>query len=136
MGGGEAVVIWLMRILNAIVELKVVPDVLKRGVIVPVYEGGGENPLKVDSYRGATVTSMVAKGLELLVLERLQSIFIEVGLPHVNQTAYRKAVSCADAIFTTQEVIARGGAVSTCTCMICRRLLTLLSIQCYWRSCM
>ena len=141
MGGGGAVVIWLMRILNAIMELKVVQDVLKRGVIVPVYKGGGKNPLKVDNYRGATVTSMVAiyKGLELLVLERLQSIFIEVGLPHVNQTAYRKAVSCADAIFTTQEVIARylrGGAVSTCACMICRRLLTLLSIQCYWRSCM
>ena len=33
--GGESVVIWLMNILNAIVEMEVVPDVLKRGLVVP-----------------------------------------------------------------------------------------------------
>ena len=42
--GGEAVVIWLMKILNTIVELEVIPAVLKQGVIVyiPVYKGGGD----------------------------------------------------------------------------------------------
>ena len=43
-GGGEAVVIWLMKILKAIVELKSVPMVLKKGVVVPVYKGGGTDP--------------------------------------------------------------------------------------------
>ena len=105
--GGEAMVIWLLRILNAVVELEVVPDVLKQGLIVPVYKGGGKDPLRVDSYRGVTLTSMVAKVLEFLFLERLQLVFMETGLPHVNQSAYRKAVSCADAIFATQEIIAR-----------------------------
>ena len=38
--GGEAVVIWLMNIVNAVVELESVPTVLKRGVVVPVYMGG------------------------------------------------------------------------------------------------
>lgn len=37
----EAVVIWLLKILNATVELESVPEVLKRGVTVPVYKGGG-----------------------------------------------------------------------------------------------
>ena len=37
-GGRNAVVIWLLRILNAVVELEVVPDVLKEGFIVPVYK--------------------------------------------------------------------------------------------------
>ena len=32
---------------------------------------------------------------------------MEANVPHVNQSAYRKKVSCADAIFATQEVIAR-----------------------------
>ena len=105
--GGQAVVTWLWRILNAVVELEVVPDVLKRGLIVPVYKGGGKDPLSVDSYRGVTLTSMVAKVLEFLVLQRLQPVFMEAGLPHVNQSAYRKAVSCANAIFATQEIIAR-----------------------------
>ena len=46
-GGGDAMVIWLLRILNAVVELEVVPDVLKEGFIVPVYKGGGKDPLRV-----------------------------------------------------------------------------------------
>ena len=105
-----------MNILNAVIELEVVPDVLKRGVVVPVYKGGGKDPLKADSYKGITLVSMVAKVLEFLVLERLQVVFDEADLLHINQTAYRKSVSCADAIFATQEVIARylrgGGQLS------------------------
>ena len=34
-------------------------------------------------------------------------VFQEADIPHVNQTAYIKRVSCADAVFATQEVIAR-----------------------------
>ena len=106
---GETSVIWLMNILNAVVELEEIPDILKMGVVVPVYKGGGKDPMKVDSYRGVTLTSMVAKVWEFLLLDRLriQMVFLEADLPHVNQTAYRKSVSCADAIFATQEVIAR-----------------------------
>jgi len=105
--GGDAVVIWLRNILNAVVELEAVPDVLKRGLIVPVYKGSGKDILRMDSYRGITLTSIIAKVLEFLLLERLECVFVEAGLPHVNQSAYRRAVSCADAIFATQEVIAK-----------------------------
>ena len=38
---------------------------------------------------------------------------MEANIPHVNQSAYRKKVSCEDAIFSTHEVIAqylRGGS--------------------------
>ena len=45
------------------------PTILKRGVVVPVYNGGGKDPMKVDSYRGITLTSMIAKVLEFLLLE-------------------------------------------------------------------
>ena len=34
--------------------------------------------------------SVIAKVLESLVLERMQDILIEAGVPQVNQTAYRK----------------------------------------------
>ena len=63
--------------------------------------------MRRDSYRGITLTSMVSKVLEFLMLERLESVFVAAGLPHINQSAYRRAVSCADATFATQEVIAR-----------------------------
>ena len=106
-GGGDAVVIWLLRILNAVVELEVVPDVLKEGFILPVYKVGGKDPLRVDSYRGVTLTSVVAKVLEFFFLEWLRLVFMEAGLSHVNKSAYRMAVSCADAIFATQNIVAR-----------------------------
>ena len=106
--GEEAVVIWLMNILNATVGLESVPTVLKRGVVVPVYKGGGKDPMKIDSYRGITLTSMVAKVLEFLLLQCLELVFLEAGLQHINQSAYsRRAVSCEDAVFAMQEIVAK-----------------------------
>lgn len=99
--------IWLMNILNTTVELESVPTVLKRGVVVPVYKGGREDPMKIDSYRGITLTSMVVKVLEFLLLEQLDLVFLEAGLPHISQSAYRHAVSCEDAVFATQEIVAK-----------------------------
>ena len=86
---------------------RLIPDVLKRGVVVPVYKGSGKDPLRVDSYCSVTLSSMVAKVLEFLCLQGLEVVFLEADLPHVNQTAYGRSVSCTDAIFTTQEVIAK-----------------------------
>lgn len=60
-----------------------------------------------DSYLGITLTSMVVKVLEYLLLDRLESIFVDAGLSHINLTAYRRGVSCAEANFATQEVISR-----------------------------
>jgi len=96
--GGDTLVIWLMNILNSVVELEAVPSFLKIGYLVPVYKSGGKDPFLVNSYRGKTVTSTIAKVLEFLILGRLEAVFSEAGIPHVNQTAYRKKVSCADAI--------------------------------------
>ena len=55
--------VWLRNILNAVVKLEVIPEVLKRGVMVLVYKAGGTDPLCIDSYWGITLTSMVAKVL-------------------------------------------------------------------------
>ena len=97
--GGSNVRIWLRNILNAIVEMEVVPAVLKSGVVVPIYKGGGRDPVNMNSYRGVTVSSVIAKLLESLVLGRMSSLLEEAGVPHVNQSAYRKKVSCADRYF-------------------------------------
>ena len=75
-------------------------------MVVPVYKGSGKDPLQVESYRSVTLSSVVTKVLEFLILERLQMVFLEASIPHPNQSAYRK-VSCADSIFATQEVIGR-----------------------------
>ena len=95
-----------------------IPTSLKTGLTIPVYKGGGKDPLDVNSYRGITLNSVISKVLEFLILERLDPLFIDAGLPHPNQSAYRRSVSCADAIFATQEVINRylqeGSSVYMC----------------------
>ena len=105
--GGQSVVVCLTNILNAIIDLEAIPDSFKSGLVVPVYKGSGKDPLKTDSYRSITLSPVFSKVLEFLILNRLEMVFIEANVPHVNQSAYKKKVSCADAVFATQEVIAR-----------------------------
>ena len=99
--------IWLRNVLNAIVDFEEIPTLMKSGIITPVYKRHGRDPLKTDSYRGVTLSSVIAKLLELLLLNRMRDMLSDAGIPHYNQSAYRKGISCSDAIFATQEVIAR-----------------------------
>ena len=48
--GGQVIVVWLMEILNAIIELEQIPATLKQGITIPVYKGGGEDPLDANNY--------------------------------------------------------------------------------------
>ena len=77
---------------------------LKLGVIVPVYKGNGRDPHICNNYQGITLTSVLSKCLEVIILLRLESLFTERGFPHLCQTAYQKGLSCIDAILSTQEV--------------------------------
>ena len=85
--------------MNAIAHLESIPDSLNLAVITPVYKGSGKDPLDRGSYRG------ISKLLELLILARLQTHLQELGFPHANQSGYRKQTSCADAIFSTAELM-------------------------------
>ena len=97
--------LWLMKIFNAVISLEEVPTCFKKGIIIPVYKGNGKDPLLASSYRGITLSSIMAKTLEIVILKRMSPLLDEIGFPDVNQTAYQKGVSCTDAIFSTQEVL-------------------------------
>ena len=116
--GGQVLLTWLLKILDSIIELEAIPDILKCGSITPVCKGGGKDPLDKNNYRGITVASVLAKVLEFLILKRLNTVLLQAGIPHVNQTAYRRHVGCADAIFAIQETIAKhvreGSTVHMC----------------------
>ena len=83
-----------------------------------MYKGGGKDPLLTNNYRRITVNSVISKVLEILVLSRLEPTLSEAGFPHLNQSAFRKHTGCGDAIFATQELIARyiseGSTVHMC----------------------
>ena len=45
---------------------------------------------KTDSYRGITLSPVLSKLLEFLILNRLDPVFADANVPHRNQSAYRK----------------------------------------------
>ena len=81
---GMEVQIWLRNVLNAIVDFEEIPSLMKSGIITPVYKRHGRDPLKTDSYRGVTLSSVIAKLLELLLLNRMRDMLSDAGIPHYN----------------------------------------------------
>ena len=103
--GGEMLKIWMKKIFNRILTLEELPDCLKEGLVVPIYKKQGKDPLLVSSYRGITLSSVLSKVLEIILLQRLSSHLEDQGFPDQLQTAYQKGISCMDAIFATQETL-------------------------------
>ena len=103
--GGETLRLWLKKIFNRIIALEQIPTTLNEGLIIPVHKGKGKDPFKPESYRGITLSSVISKLFEIILLRRLSPILEEVGVPDFAQTAYQKGISCADAIFATQETL-------------------------------
>ena len=73
----------------------------------PLYKGKGKDPLLTGSYRGITLTSVLAKSFEFVLLDRILPTISDLNIPHLTQTAYQKGVSCSEAIFACQEAIAK-----------------------------
>ena len=98
---------WLCQIYNHICQLEQIPECFKRGIIIPAFKGKGRDPLLKKNYRGVTLTSVLAKVLEIAIMQRLEPILDDAGIPQTTQTAYRKGVSCQDSIFAGMETNTR-----------------------------
>ena len=80
--GGEALKLWLKKLFNRIIALEEIPTcLLNEGLIIPVYKGNGKDPLLPDSYRGITLSSVISKLFEIVLLQRLTPLLEEVGFP-------------------------------------------------------
>ena len=105
---------WLSKIYNAISNLEAIPSQFKNGILI----GKGKDPLSPTSYRGITLTSVIAKTLEILLLDRMLPILGDRCIPQLTQTAHQRGVSCTDATFTCQETISKfireGDVVYSC----------------------
>ena len=99
--GGPSLILWLKKIFNTIILLEEVPTCFKEGIITPVYKGKGKYPLLTSSYISWHY-SLLYHGHDP---NRMSPVLDEIGFPDINQTAYQKGISCADAIFSTQEVL-------------------------------
>jgi len=50
--------LWLLGIVNSIIDLEEIPPLFKLGSTCPVYKGGGKDPLLTNNYREITVNSV------------------------------------------------------------------------------
>ena len=69
------IVKWLTCILNNMIKLEAVPEVLKYG---PIYKGSGKD---LKSYEGITITSVISKVFESLLLSRMEPTFDDEVFP-------------------------------------------------------
>ena len=60
----------LVTIFDDIVKTKKIPEAFKSGIITPVHKKG-KDPSKMDNYRGITVSSILGKLFETVILNRL-----------------------------------------------------------------
>ena len=102
---GEMLKVWLQKVYNRILTLEEFPDCFKEGIVVPIYKRQGKDPLLVNSYRGITISSILSKVLEIILLQRLSPILNDSAFPDQLQTAYQKGITRIDATFTTQETL-------------------------------
>ena len=128
------------QVCNAIVEFETVPEAMKLGIVRPIYKGGGCDPLDTNSYHGITISSVLSKTLELLLLGHFQEFLSELQFPHLNQTGFVKRTSCIDAIFSSYELtscLTRGGDTAyICFFFIYRKHLTQFNIQSFSIECL
>ena len=103
--GGKHLKLWLKKIFNRILALEDTPQCMKDGLVIPVYKRQGKNPLLLNSYQGITISPILCKIFEKILLQRLSPILHDAGSPHMLQIAYQKGVSCMDATFATQEAL-------------------------------
>ena len=129
--GGISLTKWLEKIFNRIIALEEIPLCLKESTIIPVYKAKGKDPLMVGSYRGITLSSVLSKLLESIILKRLDCILSDLNIPHCLQTAYRKGLSCSDA---TQEAHLRDGGYPY-LCLFDLEKVQLSSVYC-WKDCL
>ena len=76
---------------------------LKQGITTPIYKGKGRDPLIRGSYKGITVTPVMAK--LFILLEQMKPVLSSSGHPCLYETAYQEGLSCEEAIFSAIKTL-------------------------------
>ena len=66
---GLGISTWLSKIFNTISNLEAIPSLFKKGILILIYKEKGKDPFITTSYREITLTSVIAKIFENLLLD-------------------------------------------------------------------
>ena len=115
--GGKILKTVLCRLYNSIMELEVIPDSWKRGIIVPIYKGHNKSKSALESYRPVTLLSVILKVFEKVLHNRITLYLSKSNIifPNIRQQGFQTNFSCITAAYTVQEVIQYNLDQGSCT---------------------
>ena len=99
--GGEAVIEWLVRLLNVCFVAGRVPVDWCSACVVPLYKGKGDR-CECGNYRGISLLCVVGKLFGRILIERIRDKTERVL--REEQCGFRKGRSCMDQIFTVRQL--------------------------------
>ena len=103
--GGCVVFDALAKFYTAIVRQSYAPKDMKRGVIITLFKGGNKRKDNPDNYRAITLSSVVLKLLERILLTRIE-LFDNIRPPiHSLQGGFKKQQGCLMSSFLVREAI-------------------------------
>ena len=103
--GGTILLEILSKFYTAILRLAYAPKDMKKGVIVTHFKGGGRRKDNPDNYRAITLSSVVLKLLERILLTRIElSDAIEPPI-HPLQEGFKKQQGCLMTSFLVKKAI-------------------------------
>lgn len=90
-----------------ILKQEYLPSSLCHGILIPLYKGNNKDKSNPSSYRAVTLTSVLGKLFEKIVLERIKLLLIEMNyiIPHPLQFGFVKDHGTVPAIYTVKEVL-------------------------------
>lgn len=105
MFGGYHLYEILAKLFSAMIKLSYVPTEMKKGVIITLFKGGSKRKDNPDNYRAITLSSVLLKLLERIVLTRIQ-LFDNITPPiHALQGGFQKNIGCLMTSFLFRESI-------------------------------
>ena len=99
--GGQTIVYWLGRILNACWREGRVPQDWQDACLVPIYKGKGDK-MNCSNYRGISLLSVVGKLYGRVLIERVKQVTeMRIG---EEQGGFRVGRGCVDQVFTLRLI--------------------------------
>ena len=104
---GRNFLLLIVRVFNAIAQHGYVPDVWKKGLIVPVHKGGQKPLHKCESYRPIALLCGFYKLFEKVILNRIHKWIdiCSIPFPHRQQQGFTKSLNCITTSFALSESV-------------------------------
>ena len=99
---GDQLYVHVCMLFNALLAHSFVPsDFCTRGIIVPLLKSKHGDATRVDMYRGITLSSVLSKLFEMVLLHLFEESLVSDNL----QSDFKKNSSCAHALFAFSESV-------------------------------